>query len=83
MTDKQVPDDRKAAFVRLIAEGVPPQTAGRRVGVGHTTSQRWLILYRSGGAGNLASLNGTVARYSFEVKVMAVRARIFGARACC
>lgn len=79
MTELTVLDDRKAAFVKLITDGMPPQTAGRRVGVGDTTSQRWAILYRGGGAERLASRDRVAVRYPFEVKIMAVRARILGA----
>jgi putative transposase len=79
MSDGFELDARRAEFVRLIDEGVSPQTAARQIGIGRTSGQRWAMLYRIGGAQKLASLDGVMTSYPFAVKLMAARARREGA----
>lgn len=73
MSDNDV-NPRRVKFAMLIDKGLPPTTAGARVGVSKSISLRWAALLRTSGFDEFTRRRVPGKSYPFVLKYQAVRA---------
>ncbi|MFJ3395285.1 hypothetical protein [Leifsonia aquatica] len=73
MSNKSV-NLRRVEFAMLIDKGLPPTTAGARVGVSKSISVRWAALLRTSGFEEFTCRREAGKTYPFVLKYQAVRA---------